>query len=1063
MEYCQGDMLDCGRLIGRKGNIIIRKTIFMKKILCVAAGLMMCSALIASPKQSDGQFVGPEQAGGRLTSLEQEIASKQNAKKKTTRDWGNAVVYEMNVRQYTPEGTFAAAQKHLPRLKELGIDVVWLMPIYPIGEKGRKGTLGSYYAIADYEAVNPEFGTMKDFEKFLKEAHKLGLKVILDCVANHTSPDAKWINERPADWYVRDAQGNTVVNYDWTDIAELNYDNKDVWDAMEAQMRFWMQKGLDGFRCDMACEVPLEFWQRTISSLRKDYPDMYMLAEGEEPKLHTLSGFNTSYAWELHHLLNDIAQGKKGTEELVAYIEKDAANTPEDAMRLCFTSNHDENSWAGTEFKRMGEAVKAMTVLNFTLPKSQPLLYTGQEIGWDHSFEFFEKDPIPAWTENEYTDFYKNLIAIRHRNPALAAGGKFELLKADEGEIVYRRYVPGNEVRVRVELQAPWDYEITEKFAPEHIARVEPPCWWTGMNTQLQLMVNGPGIGAYEVTIEGGKGVKVSAVHKADSPNYLFVDVEVSPKAKAGTYTLVFSKDGQREFTYPYEIGVKSDAERHSFTSADMIYLIMPDRFANGDPTNDNSLQTSELADRQAFFGRHGGDLRGLINHLDYISDLGATAIWCTPLLEDNAKHESYHGYACTDYYNIDPRYGSNELYKEYVDKAHEKGLKVVMDIVTNHCGTEHWWMNDLPFKDWIHVFPEYTGTNICFSTNMDPNASLYDLNLQESGWFVPAMPDMNLDNPFVLNYFKQWAAWWVEYAGLDGLRVDTYPYNEKRPMSEWCKSVREEYPWINIVGECWTSSIPELAYWQADNRNKDGFNSNLPSVMDFPLRDAIVAALCEQNPGWGQGMTRVYDILSHDFVYENLDNMLIFVGNHDTNRIGDDLKGDANRVKIAMTLMATMRGIPQVFAGDEIMTRSANPEAFWEHGGLRADFKGGWQGDTADYFTEQGRAADPVVKELFDYSSTLFNWRKGKEVLHTGSTLHFMTRDNTYAYFRYNGSDIVFVYINNSNEAKTIPWDHYAEIAADLGAGRNVLTGDTVNFKAPVTVAPASALVVEF
>lgn len=489
-------------------------------------------------------------------------------------DYGNSVIYEMNVRQYTPEGTFAAAQKHLPRLKELGVDVVWLMPIYPIGEKERKGTLGSYYAIADYKAVNPEYGTMKDFERFLKEAHKLGLKVILDCVANHTSPDAKWITENPADWYVRDAQGNTVVNYDWTDIAELNYDNKAVWAAMEDQMRFWMKKGVDGFRCDMACEVPLEFWQQTIGSIRADYPDLYMLAEGEEPKLHTVSGFNTSYAWELHHLLNDIAQGRKNGNDLAAYIEKDAANTPADAMRLCFTSNHDENSWAGTEFKRMGDAVKAMTVLNFTLPKSQPLLYTGQEIAWDHSFEFFEKDPVTNWDSNGYTDFYKELIAIRHRNPALAAGpegGRFELVKADGKEIVYRRYLPENEVCVRVELQAPWDYEIIERHCQDHIARVEPPCWWTGMSTALQLMVNGPEIGKYDVSIEGAKGVKVSNVTKGDSPNYLFVDVEISPKAKAGTYNLVFSKNGQREFVYPYEIGVKGSGAKQSFTSADMV------------------------------------------------------------------------------------------------------------------------------------------------------------------------------------------------------------------------------------------------------------------------------------------------------------------------------------------------------------------------------------------------------------------------------------------------------------------------------------------------------------
>ncbi len=376
----------------------------------------------------------------------------------------NSVVYEMNVRQYTPEGTFAAAQQELPRLKELGIDILWLMPIHPIGVKERKGTLGSYYAIADYKAINPEFGTMEDFENFLAEAHKLGFRVILDCVANHTSPDAKWINECPADWYMRDENGNTVVNYDWYDIAELNYDKREVWDAMADQMRFWMEKGVDGFRCDMACEIPLEFWQETISALRADYPGMYMLAEGEEPKLHSLSGFNSSYAWELHHMLNAIARGEKNIPELLEYIQKDAERHPADAFRLMFTSNHDENSWAGTEFERMGDAAKLMAALTFTLPNGQPLIYTGQEMGWNKRFEFFEKDPVPTWEKNEYFDFYKWLIDIRHSNPALAAGDKggvFEVVSTDDSTLVFTRTLPGNKVTVKAELKAPWSYEIT--------------------------------------------------------------------------------------------------------------------------------------------------------------------------------------------------------------------------------------------------------------------------------------------------------------------------------------------------------------------------------------------------------------------------------------------------------------------------------------------------------------------------------------------------------------------------------------------------------------------------
>lgn len=378
----------------------------------------------------------------------------------------NSVVYEMNIRQYTPEGTFAAAQEHLPRLKELGVDIVWLMPIYPIGVKERKGTLGSYYAISDYCATNPEFGSLEDFDNFVKEAHKLDLRVVLDWVANHTSPDAKWINECPADWYVRDSLGNTVVNYDWYDIAELNYDNRAVWDEMKKSMHFWMERGIDGFRCDMACEVPLEFWQETIAELRAKYPSIYMLAEGEEPKLHSQCDFNSSYAWELHHLMNAIARGEKGVSDLLAYIEKDSQRHPENAFRLMFTSNHDENSWAGTEFERMGDAAKVMAVLTFTLPNSQPLIYTGQEMGWNKRFEFFEKDHIPVWEENEYGEFYKWLIDVKHNNPALAAGekgGEFNVISSDNNTLVFTRTLLDNEVKVTAQLTSPWNYSIETK------------------------------------------------------------------------------------------------------------------------------------------------------------------------------------------------------------------------------------------------------------------------------------------------------------------------------------------------------------------------------------------------------------------------------------------------------------------------------------------------------------------------------------------------------------------------------------------------------------------------
>ena len=605
------------------------------------------------------------------------------------------------------------------------------------------------------------------------------------------------------------------------------------------------------------------------------------------------------------------------------------------------------------------------------------------------------------------------------------------------------------------------------------VARIEPLSWWVGMKTPLQLLVQGEDISGYNVSIEGGKGISVTGVHKADSPNYLFVDVKIASNAKPGTYYIVFSKDGH-SFKYPYEIAarVPGSAERKSFTTADMIYLIMPDRFANGDTSNDSTDDTADKYARHELFGRHGGDIQGIINNLDYIAGLGATAIWCTPLLEDNQPEHSYHGYACTDYYHIDSRFGDNDLFKEYVQKAHEKGLKIIMDIVPNHAGSAHWWMEDVPFKDWYHVFDTYTGSNIAFSTNMDPNASAKDLYIQESGWFDKSMVDMNLDNPYVLNYFKQWAIWWIEWAGLDGFRVDTYPYNERIPMSEWCAAVMNEYPDFNIVGEVWTASIPQLAYWQGGNANKDGFDSNLKSVMDFPLHDALRAGLNDDWGGWGQGMVRVYDVLSHDFVYHDLSNMMIFAGNHDTDRLGDVLRKNPDRVKIAMAMMATMRGYPQIFAGDELMFTSC--DLSMGHGGLRVDFPGGWPGDKMNLFTDEGRrVADKntdglsvpkgQAAELYDYVSRLFQWRKTKDVIHNGKTMHFITRDNTYGYFRYDDDDVVFVYVNNSNEPKNVPWTYYSEISDGLAGGVDVVTGEPVEVSDATVVGPQSVLIVEY
>ena len=957
------------------------------------------------------------------------------------------VVYELNTRQMTPEGTLEAAGELLPTLKDAGVDVVWLMPIYPIGEKGRKGTLGSYYAIRDYCDVNPEFGTLEDFDAFVEKAHSLGLKVILDWVANHTSPDHPWVSGKDADWYVRDENGNTVVEYDWTDIAKLNYDNADMRAQMQECMRFWLDRGVDGFRCDMAYIVPRDFWEETIPALRKEYGPLYFLAEGETPWLHE-AGFDTSYSWKLHHLLNDIAQGKACADSLASYLEWNSREYPSSAHRLCFTSNHDENSWAGTEFERMGEAWQAMSVLCWTLPQSQPLIYTGQEVGNDKRFAFFEKDPLESYKTNSYTEFYRYLNSLRRDHPALrSCESTFELLSCTDSEFCFKRSLGDDWVKVSVCLKAPWSWEISS--SSDLVSRVEPPCWWVGMNTPLQLLIQGEGISEWELSLEGGNGVSIKQIHKAESPNYLFVDLAFAPSAKSGEVRLRFTK-AEQSFSVPYRIYDREEgsAERQSFSTEDAVYLIMPDRFVNGDKTNDASPCTIEKPDYQAFFGRHGGDIQGIEDQLDYIAGLGMTAIWNTPLLEDNEPNSSYHGYACSNYYKIDPRFGSNYKYRELVQQAHERGIKMIMDIVTNHCGTAHWWMKDLPFQDWIHQWPSYTHSNCAFSAQNDPYCAEIDRENMLGGWFDTSMPDMNLDNPYLLQYFKQWAVWWIEWAGLDGLRVDTYPYNEKYPMSQWCKAVTDEYPNMNIVGEVWSNNVPQVAYWQKDNPNKDGFNSNLPSIMDFCLMSAIAASINSSSESWDEGITKVYDSIANDLYFTDVQNMMIFPGNHDTARIGDIAQKDPAKMKLVYTLMATLRGFPQIFAGDELMVTSRDLSQ--GHGGLRVELPLDWE-------------SNPTQKDLHDYFSTLFQWRKTSEAVQQGQTRHFISRDNTYAYFRYTDNEAVFVYVNNNPEERVLPWESYAEMTGVLkGEGRNVLTGEAFSPEGMV-VGGKSSLVIEF
>lgn len=595
-------------------------------------------------------------------------------------------------------------------------------------------------------------------------------------------------------------------------------------------------------------------------------------------------------------------------------------------------------------------------------------------------------------------------------------------------------------------------------WAAPKITRVEPLCWWTDMHQPLTLMFYGEDLQDATVSIQelaAGRimrgqciGLVPTGQHNAESKNYLFVDMDVR---QAGTYRITLRK-GNRRATYDYTIYDRREGsrERQSFTSADVVYLIMSDRFVDGDPSNNSTDNTREKADKQNIHGRFGGDIQGIISQLGHISDLGATAIWPTPLLLDDEEKWSYHGYACSDYYHIDPRFGSNELYRQMVDSAHTYDIKVIMDMVPNHCGGAHWWMKDLPYRDWVNQFDEFTRTNNVFSANYDINASEYDRLLSNRGWFDHPMPDMNLENPDLLRYFQQWAIWWIEYADLDGLRVDTYPYIEKMPAANWIKAIREEYPDINIVGECWTRPASAVAYWQSGSNNRDGFDSNLPSVMDFPTNEAIRQALGGNDNGWGGGLTRIYDALSQDYLYGDVNNLLIFLDNHDMDRIEDVVKDqDPRRTKLAYTLLATMRGIPQVFAGDEYDMHSSDMSK--GHSTLRMPLP------MPEQLTDKQR-------DMFDYQSRLLQWRKSEPVIHTGRTMHFLSRDNTYAFFRYTDEEAVFVFANASDEARTIPTTHYTEILSKYNlVGTDILTGKSVDLSLTnIEVAPVSALIVK-
>lgn len=601
-------------------------------------------------------------------------------------------------------------------------------------------------------------------------------------------------------------------------------------------------------------------------------------------------------------------------------------------------------------------------------------------------------------------------------------------------------------------------FAFTSAFAQP--LRIEPTNWWVGMkNPALQLMVNSVGIGD-AVPFINHPGIVIKKVHKADSPNYLFIDLVIAKNTRPGMFNIVFKKSGEITSQVQYELKQrKTDAARlKGFSSSDVIYLITPDRFANGDSTNDIRTEMREKKlNRKNDYGRHGGDIRGIINNLDYIRNMGFTAIWPTPMLENDMRESSYHGYAITDYYKVDPRFGTIDEYKELADKCSQKGLKLVFDGVVNHTGSNYWWMKDLPFKNWINYADSMRITNHRRTVNQDLYAAASDKELMVKGWFVSSMPDMNQSNPFLAEFLIQNTIWWAETLGLGGIRQDTYPYSEKKFLEQWTCRIMNEYPQFSIVGEEWSYNPLIAAYWQKGKPNTTGYNGCMKSTMDFPMQAALVAALTEPE-GWDKGIVKLYEGLANDFVYANPDDLLVFGDNHDMNRLFTFLNNDVDLMQMALTYILTIRGIPQVYYGTEVlMHNSAKPG---DHGLIRSDFPGGWAGDTANAFTGENLSEDQ--QRIQTFLRKLLNWRKVKTVIHQGKTLHFAPQNGTYAYFRYNDKEAVMVVMNKNSNAVSINTKRFSEIIKEKKQGINVITGEKLSIEREITIPAKSALILE-
>jgi glycosidase len=597
-----------------------------------------------------------------------------------------------------------------------------------------------------------------------------------------------------------------------------------------------------------------------------------------------------------------------------------------------------------------------------------------------------------------------------------------------------------------------------QAHAAWRIEHLEPGSWWTGMRDgRLEIMVHGERIAELEPEIDHA-GVTLQGVQRTENPNYLFLELDIANDAEPGRFEIRFERAGRTELVQPYELAARApgSAERRGFDASDVIYLITPDRFANGDPANDRIESLRERPDRAAPFGRHGGDLQGILDHLDYIEDMGYTELWLNPVLENDQPEQSYHGYATTDFYAVDPRFGTNELYRRLATAAARRGIGLIMDVILNHCGSEHWWMDDLPSADWINHGGEFVGTTHERFSIVDPHAAESDIRRFADGWFVSAMPDLNQRNPHVAAYLTQMSLWWVEYAGLSGIRVDTLPYSDKAFLTEWSRRLTTEYPDLNIVGEQWLMSPAMVAYWQRGAPRSDGYESYFPSLTDFPLQDAVVRGL-QEKAGWGTGLDRIYHVLAHDFLYADPYNLVIFPDNHDMSRIYTQLGERFDLYAMSLAFFLTTRGIPQLYYGDEILMSNRGSDS---HGVIRRDFPGGWRGDEVNGFTGDGLA--PQQREAQALTQKLLSWRMQATAVHDGKLTQFDPEDGVYVYFRQDDRQTVMVALNNADEARTLDPARFAEIIGGRESAYDVLADTEVVLTGELTVPAHSARILE-